>query len=145
MIQRSLAALALSLSLSAVALAEPPKVTAVDPAHITAGEALAIQGENLDKKNVVEVYLTDGKTDTKLVVTGQTTAAIKATTPANTPVGRLRVMFLTGGANPQYLEQPVMVVVETASERDERLRQEKEAQIPPPETPAAPAPAPSGS
>ena len=45
-----------------------PRMATVEPAAGKAGDLMTVSGENLDKKNVAEIYLTDGKEDVKLLV-----------------------------------------------------------------------------
>lgn len=73
---------------------------------------MTVSGENLDKKNVAEIYLTDGKEDVKLPVVEQTAATIKFKLPANVKAGRFSLMLLTAGADPKLIEQPVKVTVQ---------------------------------
>ena len=61
---------------------------------------------------MAEVYLTDGKTDVKLVILEQTSTAIKVKVPATAKPGRFALMVLTKAAEPKLIEQPVKVVIE---------------------------------
>lgn len=89
-----------------------PKMSTVEPGQGKAGDELTINGENLDKKSVAEIYLTDGKNDVKLPVVQQTATAIKFKIPATAKAGRFSLMLLTAGADPKLIEQPVRVTVE---------------------------------
>ena len=89
-----------------------PRMTAVDPETGKAGDVLTITGENLDKGQVVEVYLTDGKKDTKLQVTDQAPTTIKCKIPDKVTAGRFALAVLTGGKEPKFIEQPVKVNIE---------------------------------
>ena len=48
-----------------------PRMTNVEPDNGKAGDILTVSGEHLDKGEVVELYLTDGKKDTKVRMTEQ--------------------------------------------------------------------------
>lgn len=89
-----------------------PKMSAVEPAQGKPGDELTVTGENLDKNSVAEIYLTDGKNDTKLSVVQQAATTIKFKIPANAKQGRFSLMILTAGADPKLIEQPVKVTVQ---------------------------------
>jgi hypothetical protein len=89
-----------------------PKMSTVEPSEGKPGAELTVTGENLDKKNVAEIYLTDGKNDTKLPVVQQTATTIKFKIPADAKQGRFSLMILTAGADPKLIEQPVKVTVQ---------------------------------
>jgi hypothetical protein len=97
-----------------VALAQPamPRLNTVEPPNGKAGDVLTVAGENLDKTNVVKLYLTDGKNDVEVEVTEQAATAIKFKIPATAKAGRFSLMVLTGGKDPKYIEQPVKVTIE---------------------------------
>ena|SRR5437868_34308 len=89
-----------------------PRMTTVDPNSQKKGEVVAVTGENLDKPNVVKVYLTDGKNlDLECVITEQAATAIKIKIPEKA-TGRMALMILTGGKEPKLIEQPVKVTIE---------------------------------
>lgn len=88
-----------------------PKMATVEPGEGKAGDELTITGENLDKKSVAEVYLTDGKNDVKLPVSQQTATSIKFKIPKEAKAGRFSLMLMTAGADPKLIEQPVKVTV----------------------------------
>ena len=89
-----------------------PMMRTVAPDTAKTGDILTVTGENLDKAKVAEVYLTDSKTELKVLIVEQTETTLKVKVPANAKPGRLRLMVLTSGNQPQYLEQPVTVVIE---------------------------------
>jgi hypothetical protein len=101
------------LAVAAVLLAAQsmPKMAAVEPGEGKAGDEITVSGENLDKKNVAEIYLTDGKVDVKLPVVEQTATSIKFKIPKEAKPGRLSLMLMTAGADPKLIEQPVKVTV----------------------------------
>lgn len=89
-----------------------PRMTAVDPDTAKAGDIITVTGEHLDKSEVVEVYLTDGKKDTKVQVTEQGPASLKIKVPDKMTTGRFALMVLTSGKDPKLIEQPVKVNIE---------------------------------
>ncbi len=89
-----------------------PRMTSVEPANGKVGDVLTVAGENLEKKNVADLFLTDGKLDLKVAVTEQTPTAIKFKIPPKTAAGRYALMILTAGKEPKLIEQPVKVTVE---------------------------------
>jgi hypothetical protein len=89
-----------------------PRMTGVEPGNGKAGDVLTVSGEHLDKGAVAELYLTDGKKDTKVQVTEQAATAIKFKIPDKMATGRFALMVLTGGKEPKLIEQPVKVTVE---------------------------------
>jgi hypothetical protein len=105
-----LALLAISLLLQAQT--GFPRMTSVEPGNGKAGDILDVAGENLDKANVAQIYLTDGKNDTKVEVTEQTASSVKFKIPASIKPGRFSLMVLTTGKQPKLIEQPVKVTVE---------------------------------
>ncbi len=89
-----------------------PRMTSVEPDSAKAGDILTVSGEHLDKGEVVELYLTDGKKDTKCQVIEQGASAIKFKVPDKATAGRFALMVLTGGKDPKLIEQPVKVTIE---------------------------------
>jgi len=89
-----------------------PRMTGVEPDSAKAGEVLTVSGEHLGKGEVVELYLTDGKKDTKVQMTEQGDTAIKFKVPEKATAGRFALMVLTGGKEPKLIEQPVKVTIE---------------------------------
>jgi hypothetical protein len=87
-------------------------MTGVEPGNGKAGDVLTAAGENLEKANVVEVYLTDGKNDLRVDVTEQSAKEVKFKLPEKAKPGRFSLMILTGGKEPKLIEQPVKVTVE---------------------------------
>ncbi len=99
-------------SIIVLAQAAVPSMKAVDPDTAKAGDVLTVTGENLDKTNVADVFLTDGKADFKTEITAQEAGSIKLKVPANVKPGRLALMLLTKGKDQKYIEQPVKVTIE---------------------------------
>jgi len=89
-----------------------PRMTGVDPDTGKAGDVITVSGEHLAKGEVVEVYLTDGKKDTKVQVSEQAAESLKIKIPDKMTTGRFALMVLTGGKEPKLIEQPVKVNVE---------------------------------
>lgn len=89
-----------------------PKMNAVEPASVKVGAECTVNGENLDKNAVTEIYITDGKDDVKLAIVQQSAASIKFKVPPGTKTGRFSLMLLTAGADPKLIEQPVKLTVE---------------------------------
>ena len=89
-----------------------PRMTGVEPDSAKAGDVLTVSGEHLDKGEVMEVYLTDGKKDTKVKITEQGPATLKVQIPEKVTAGRFALMVLTGGKEPKLIEQPVKVTIE---------------------------------
>ena len=58
-----------------------PRVTGVDPTTAKAGDNVTVLGENLDKKAVVAVYLSDSSEDHKVQVVDQTPEKIVIKVP----------------------------------------------------------------
>ena len=112
--KRSLILPALLLAAAALGWSQPamPRMTSVEPTNGKVGDVLVVNGENLEKANVVKVYLTDGKNDFEVGVTDQTATAIKFKIPAKVKQGRFALMILTSGKEPKLIEQPVKVTVE---------------------------------
>ena len=89
-----------------------PRMTAVEPATTKAGAEASVAGENLDKGNVTDVFLTDGQVDVKLQILEQAATAIKFRVPASAKPGRFSLMVLTSSKPPRLIEQPVKLTVE---------------------------------
>lgn len=86
------------------------RMATVEPESGKVGDAVSAKGENLDKSNIAELYLTDGKNDFKAVITEQTGAEIKFKVPKAQP-GRYHLMILTAKKD-SMVEQPVVFTVE---------------------------------
>ncbi len=110
-----LSAIVAALTVAAIVLPAQqamPHMTGVEPDTGKAGDILTVSGEHLGKGDVVELYLTDGKKDTKVQVTEQEATAIKFKVPDKAVAGRFALMVLTGGKEPKLIEQPVKVTIE---------------------------------
>jgi hypothetical protein len=87
-----------------------PRCTAVDPDTAKTGDMVNITCENVTKANVADLYLTDGKDDTKIAIMDHTADKIKFQVPRLKP-GRYHVAFLTAN-KASMIEQPVVLTVE---------------------------------
>jgi len=89
-----------------------PRMTSVEPTTAKTGADVGVVGENLDKDNVTEVYLTDGKNDFRVQVIKQAASAITFKVPASMKPGRFSLMVRTSSTPPKLVEQPVKLTVE---------------------------------
>jgi hypothetical protein len=87
------------------------RITGVDPLSAKVGDVVTASGEGIDKTNVDDLYLTDGKTDIKVEITEQTDKAIKFKVPDKAKGARWALMIHAKTGN-QLLEQPVKLAVE---------------------------------
>lgn len=99
-------------------------MSSVAPDSGRAGDVLVIQGANLGADRVAALYLTDGKTDCKVVITEQTATSIRFRIPPDVKPGRLALMVLTREATPKLIQEPVKITVEPVNTN--------EANAPPP-------------
>jgi len=90
-------------------------MTTVNPTTAKVGDVVTAAGENLDKDNVAELFLTDNKSDYKVQINEQSATAIAFTVPDSVKAGRFGLVIRTHGTqgNPvkDYV-QPVKVTVE---------------------------------
>jgi hypothetical protein len=90
-----------------------PHLTAVTPDTGRAGDELTVEGENLGKALVRELFLTDGTTDYKTEIVEQSSTTIRFRIATDTKPGRFNLMVLTGDIKePRLIEQPIKVTVE---------------------------------
>ena len=89
-----------------------PLLSGVEPASGKIGDVLAATGTNLDQEKVAALYLTDGKIDVKVIITGQTDGLIKFKIPSGIKAGRFALLILTAGKDAVVIEEPVKVTVE---------------------------------
>ncbi|MGD0136686.1 MAG: hypothetical protein ABSE57_31980 [Bryobacteraceae bacterium] len=87
-----------------------PRCTAVDPDTAKTGDTINASCENVDKSTAANVYLTDGKDDTKVAVTETTADKIKFQVPRIKP-GRYHLAFMSANKS-SIVEQPVVLTVE---------------------------------
>lgn len=93
-----------------------PQADSLEPKNGKAGSVLRVVGKSLAKPGVDEVYLTDHRFDLKVKVLEQTDTYIAFRIPPFVKPGRLQLLFLTGGNNPLFLEQPFYVQIEDGEE-----------------------------
>jgi hypothetical protein len=89
-----------------------PRMTTVEPAVAKVGAVVSAVGENLDKTNVAELLLTDGKSDVHVQITEQTTASLKFKVPDSAKPGRFSLVIRTATTPPKEYVQPVKITVE---------------------------------
>jgi hypothetical protein len=106
---RLLAALLL-MTMALGAFQPLPRCTSVEPDTGKKGDVVAVKGENLGKKSIGELYLTDGKNDTKVEISDQSDAEIKFKVPDVKP-GRYHLVTLSANKS-SMIEQPVVLAVE---------------------------------
>jgi len=87
-----------------------PRCTAVDPDTAKSGDTVNVTCENINKSTVADLYLTDGKDDTKISVMDHTADVIKFQVPRIKP-GRYHIAFLTAN-KASMVEQPIVLTVE---------------------------------
>lgn len=87
-----------------------PRCSAIDPDTAKTGDTVNASCDNVDKTTVADVYLTDGKADTKVVVMEEGVGKIKFQVPRIKP-GRYHLAFLTAN-KASMIEQPVVLTVE---------------------------------
>ena len=93
------------------AWAQSPRVLSVEPDTGKQGDELVVSGQNLDKGHVADLFLTAGGKDAKVKMVEQSAESIRFSVPKVRP-GRYKLMILTRGSEPTYLEQPVFCTVE---------------------------------
>jgi IPT/TIG domain len=91
-----------------------PRCTSAEPDTAKVGDIVTVNGENLGKDYVAEIYLTTGRQDFRMEMTEQTDAAIKSKIPATVKPGNYAILVLTKGKEPKLIQQPVRVEVEEA-------------------------------
>jgi hypothetical protein len=87
-----------------------PRCTAVEPDTAKTGDTVNITCVNVDKTTVADLYLTDGKDDTKMAVMERSEDKIKVQVPRMKP-GRYHIAILTAN-KASMIEQPVALTVE---------------------------------
>jgi hypothetical protein len=87
-----------------------PRCSAIDPDTAKSGDTVNVTCENADKAPGAELYLTDGKIDTKVAIMEASGDKIKFQVPRVKP-GRYHLAFLTANKS-SIVEQPVVITVE---------------------------------
>jgi hypothetical protein len=103
--------LLLALAAATSAFQGMPRCSSVDPDMAKSGDAVSVTCQDAGKANVAELYLTDGKKDTKVSIMEQSAEKIKFQVPAAIKPGRYHLMFLTAN-KASMIEQPVVITVE---------------------------------
>jgi len=88
----------------------PPRCSAVDPDTAKTGDTVNVTCQNVDTTKFADLFLTDGKDDTKVTITDHTAEKITFQVPRMKP-GRYRLAFLTVNKS-SIIEQPVVLTVE---------------------------------
>jgi hypothetical protein len=104
--------LCLAIPQSLPAQVPMPSIKVVDPGAGKIGDTIKATGENLEKKHVTQMFLTDGKIDLPCQITEQTATAIAFKIPAKAQPMRYSLLILTTGKEPKLIEQPVKVEVQ---------------------------------
>jgi hypothetical protein len=99
-----------------VLMAQVPVMNQVVPDSGKIGSVLTVQGQFLDKTKVDEVYLSDHTFDMKVKVLAQTGGSIEFRIPPFAKPGRLQLVVKTTGSDPEILEQPVYITVESPNQ-----------------------------
>ena len=97
-------------AVSVLAFQAMPRCISLEPDTGKKGDTISAKGENLDKKNIAEMYLTDGSKDFPVKMSEQTESEVKFTVPAIKP-GRYHLAVLTAKKD-SMIEQPVVLTVE---------------------------------
>jgi hypothetical protein len=100
----------LSMAIALYAFQALPRCATLEPDTGKVGDDVSVKGENLDKKSVADLFLTDGAKDTKVSVSEQTETEIKFKVPQVKP-GRYHLAILTAN-KANIIEQPVVLTVE---------------------------------
>jgi hypothetical protein len=100
----------LLIAAGALAAFQLPTCTAVDPDTAKTGDMVSVKCSNADKTKVADVYLTDGKDDTKVAVMERTADKITFQVPRVKP-GRYHLALLTANKS-SMIEQPIVLTVE---------------------------------
>lgn len=103
--------LLLAASLVVFGQGTAPRMTSVTPDTGKTDAVYTIAGENLDKSQVKEVFLTLGKEEIKVVIVSQKAEAIEMKVPASVKPGRYGLMVLNADCT-MYIEQPVKLTIE---------------------------------
>ena len=107
-----------------------PRLTEVVPDAVAPGGTAVAKGSDLARPVVDKLYLTAGGSDVELEITEQTADAITFKVPDGTAMKRYRLMFLTGGASPAYMEQPIALeIVDEATAKQRAEEGEVELEI----------------
>lgn len=87
-----------------------PRCTTVDPDTAKSGDMVSVTCDKVDKAAFSDLYLTDGKDDTKVAIMEESADKIKFQVP-NIKPGRYHLAFLTANKS-SMIEQPVAINVQ---------------------------------
>ena len=87
-------------------------ISSVEPQSARPGDLISAYGSNLSRDSVAAVYLTDGKTDTKMEIVEQTDTLVKIRIPLGTKPGHFALMVLTNAKDARLIEEPVKITIE---------------------------------
>jgi hypothetical protein len=99
------------MPLLATAQSAMPSIKTVEPTTAKVGDTVKAAGENLDKKSVSQMFLTDGKNDVQCQMSEQTPTSITFKVPAGAKPMRYSLAVLTTGKDQKFIEQPVKLEV----------------------------------
>lgn len=88
-----------------------PRMTSVTPDAGKPDAVFVVAGENLDKGQVKEVFLTLGKEEIRVTIVSQKAEAIEFKVAPTVKPGRYGLMILNADCT-MYIEQPVKVTIE---------------------------------
>ena len=91
---------------------QTPYIQTVSPESAKPGSIITVVGNCLGKNLASEIFLTRGSSDIKLEITSQKASQIVAKLPSGMEAGRYRLMILSTGIAPRFIEQPVQLIVE---------------------------------
>jgi hypothetical protein len=94
---------------------DSPQMTSASTKTAKPGDIVDVSGLGLDSKKVDEVYLTDHKFDMKVKLVEQADKVLRFRVPPFAKPGRMQLLMLTAGENPQLLEEPVYLMIEEAT------------------------------
>jgi hypothetical protein len=100
----------LGMAVALYALQALPRCSSVEPDTGKTGDVISVKGENLDKKSIADLFLTEGSKDTKVAIVEQSETEIKFKVPQIKP-GRYHLSVLTAN-KASIIEQPVVLTVE---------------------------------
>ena len=119
----------LFLSLACVLAYAVPRISSVEPDAVAAGGSAVAKGADLASATVGKLYLTAAGKDVQLKITEQTAESIAFDVPEGTDMKRYRLMILTGGASPAYMEQPVALEVVDEATAKQRAEESGEVEL----------------
>ena len=89
-----------------------PLIRAVDPEGGKCGAELIATGDYLGKTVVKSLYLTLGQATFQVEILKQADTSITFKVPDRVKPGRMGLMVLTTGLDPEYIDEPASITVE---------------------------------